>query len=305
MTEIEILHGKNHVLAIDNWYTSIEAVNEVHNARKQMEVLGTIRVNKRGIPKEGIFKKSGAGKKLRGTYEVRKVKDKSLYFVSWMDSKPVHLLSTFKPTGQTNLRKTKHSQGGCTETAVSAPSTIDAYNRCMGGTDRFDQLLSYYDDRSKTLSWKLRVITHFFRGSCINSMILKNLHLNEERTLLECFQEIIAEWTGSDDCGTVDDDSSVEEQTGMPCVPMQHYQEQSKQRWMEASEFRKSGFHSPQRAVIFCQQHNISRGDPSRARCKVCGSISATVCDTCGVQLCVAAPNGSDCFRTFHTKDSW
>lgn len=41
------------------------------------------------------------------------------------------------------------------------------------------QCLQQSCDSCLNLQWKLRVITHFFRGSCINSLILKNLHINE------------------------------------------------------------------------------------------------------------------------------
>lgn len=159
-----------------------------------MEVLRTIRV--RGFPKEVIFKKGGSGKKLRGTYEVRRQ-----YFVSWMDSKSGLLLRTFQSTGQTILRKPKHAQGGFTQAAVAAASTFDAYLRCMGGTDRFDQVSSYYDQLSKTLSWKLRVITHFFRGTCINSMIFENFASQRRRNIVGM--------PSRNDRGTVDGDSTT------------------------------------------------------------------------------------------------
>lgn len=46
LTDDESLHGKWHVLALDNWYTSIGAVNEVFNFTKRMKgctLLGRLR----------------------------------------------------------------------------------------------------------------------------------------------------------------------------------------------------------------------------------------------------------------------
>ena len=55
---------------------------------------------------------------------------------------------------------------------LNRPSVIATYNTTMGGTDKFDQLEQYYDDRHRTLHWQLRLILHFLRAAVINAKIL-------------------------------------------------------------------------------------------------------------------------------------
>lgn len=60
LTRNAILHGINHILCLDNWYTRIGVFEMLRPLG--IHVVGTVKVNKKGLPKEGIFKKSGHGK---------------------------------------------------------------------------------------------------------------------------------------------------------------------------------------------------------------------------------------------------
>jgi hypothetical protein len=55
---------QNYILYLDNWYTSMAVA--VMLWVWGIYVVGTVRVNKKGIPKEAIFPKSGRGKRGRG-----------------------------------------------------------------------------------------------------------------------------------------------------------------------------------------------------------------------------------------------
>ena len=56
--------NKGHILATDNWYTSLEVALLV--ARSGNHFVGTCKTNKAGLPAAGKFPKTGNGKQQRG-----------------------------------------------------------------------------------------------------------------------------------------------------------------------------------------------------------------------------------------------
>jgi len=83
------------ILSLDNWYTSLAILFWL--GVKKIHMNGTIKVNRKGLPKEFIYKKTGKAKKEQGSMSlVYAVKEGIIaYFTSWMDSKPVHLLCSY------------------------------------------------------------------------------------------------------------------------------------------------------------------------------------------------------------------
>jgi hypothetical protein len=67
--------------------------------------VGTVKVNRKGLPKEGIFPKKGAGKRVKGDVKCMQKLGEDLFFTAWQDNKPVHMLSTIKPRLQKIMRK--------------------------------------------------------------------------------------------------------------------------------------------------------------------------------------------------------
>ena len=58
---------------------------------------------------------------------------------------------------------------------IRIPTLAMIYNSCMGGTDSFDQLLSYYRTTIKTKRWQTRIFTHFLMCAVVNAHILYRL----------------------------------------------------------------------------------------------------------------------------------
>ena len=152
-----------HILALDHWYSSIETFLMV--ARTGNHAVGTIKTNSLGLPGEGKFPKTGNGKRERGTLQQmsRFYNGIKLYFVAWMDKKPVHLLSTIGTSVTTCVRQIKNGRragAGWTRQDVIQPSIIQVYNKFMGGTDNFDWQISSFRPKIKTTSWVPKVIIH-------------------------------------------------------------------------------------------------------------------------------------------------
>ena len=138
----------------------------IHLLSKGIETMGTIKTNRDGLPRDGIFPKTGRGVKQRGFCECReKLVDvpnrppHKVYFTSWMDSKPVHMLSSYQPMAQECVRNTRNRAGEYVPMVLPRPSVIEEYNHGMGGTDLFDQYMQYYSSNMRSERWQVRIFT--------------------------------------------------------------------------------------------------------------------------------------------------
>ena len=83
----------------------------------------------------------------RGTLNVLKLENSdghSYFLSSWLDSKPVNVLHTYPTAVDKVDRGSVDANGNFVKIKVSRPTVISNYNHRMGGTDKFDQLCSYY-----------------------------------------------------------------------------------------------------------------------------------------------------------------
>jgi hypothetical protein len=77
-------HGWLHVLHLDNWFSSLETIQLCRMV--QMHHVGTVRVNRKGLPKEGIFPKKGKGKMEKGTVKCMQKPGEDCYLTAWQDN---------------------------------------------------------------------------------------------------------------------------------------------------------------------------------------------------------------------------
>ena len=150
----EVYHGLWHVLATDNWFSSMDVLRLLC-LKRGINFVGTFRVNKQGIPKDGIFTKSGPNKAngrgdmkcQRTTIEItRNGKEHvhEIYFTAWFDNKEVHMLSSYPVYSGSVERRSKSKEGVFEMLQLPRPSAVENYNKIMGGTNLGDQLGSYY-----------------------------------------------------------------------------------------------------------------------------------------------------------------
>lgn len=109
LLENPVYHDVNHIIYTDNWYTSLPSLDTV--VKKGCHYVGTIKTNKKGL----LFKfaKTGKGKSNRGDMKMQYCyrRGKQVYYVAWMDRKPVHILSTIKSYMTTCKRGVIHHDG--------------------------------------------------------------------------------------------------------------------------------------------------------------------------------------------------
>jgi hypothetical protein len=89
------MKNRNILVFTDNWYTSIELALGLL-VFGMVYLCGTIKANRKGIPKEGLFPKTGRDMKARGYMQSYRAthEGKKMRLVAWQDNKPVHMLST-------------------------------------------------------------------------------------------------------------------------------------------------------------------------------------------------------------------
>jgi hypothetical protein len=316
-------YWKGHVLALDNWYTSIEVIKYCIQDPLNIEVVGTVKTNRTGLHKRALFPATGANKRARGTIEVHRrlidpEQDVYVYQTSWMDSKPVHLLSTFGGGLYTTVaRNAVNENCAYQQIQVPRPSIIATYNATMGGTDKFDQLEQYYDDRHRTLHWQMRIILHFLRAAVINAKILFESEFPTHRrlTLVSFIRHIIKEWSEDidlpDDIDDDEGDDGSDSSEEGPSQVKRRFANKTKPWWKRHFKERNyfNGVHLP----IHCEPSEERGprgkvGKDNRRNCKVCGKKSTFLCDHCGVHLCISHDENSahgSCFHVFHCYEEF
>jgi hypothetical protein len=301
LTDLPELKDLNHILATDNWYTSLEVAAFL--IAFMIHLVGTIKSNRKGIPKEAIIPKIGVGKKDRGFMQTLKAKFKGneLYLNTWMDSKPVLVLSTWQPEKDFVSRASKDANGKYVSAMVARHSTTGVYNNIMGGTDSNDQRSQYISTMLRSVKWTLRPITHFASVAGINALVIHTMicqkrdpyHKPETtidfienlcRELLEAFPRDLP----------VVEEVDVEEQA--PNL-IQAAPKRPKIAWEELWHDRIEG---PMHTVEITER--VPGGADQRGRCKACKSDSkiSSRCVECGVYLHCRGTKEDSCWWRFH-----
>jgi len=266
--------------------TSNISDRERKRRNKENSFIGTVKSNSKGIPKDKVFKKTGRDKHARGEHNCEKMEvdihgvKRNIFFVSWMDNKPVHFISTIFSKMSQVLRVVKEGGMYIGKRLIPIPTITMLYNRIMGGTDQFDQMLSYYRTRVSTKRWQTRVFTHFLMVAVVNASILYRLDKKPTRDqpghdLLSYIDLLI------DELATTTEER--QEAEGMA---------------EDALEKRFCGLHIPVQGPI------DDDGNRCRRLCVICKSRISSFCIQCNVALCFATSfdGPAECFEQYHTR---
>jgi hypothetical protein len=291
--------------------------------------LGTILKNRRGLPKGGIIQKNS--KIPRGTIKQmsKPFPEGSLYFVAWMDKKPVHFLSTMASNKFCVRRKIKQAGSGYKNIRVRAPTVIPPYNGGMGGTDLCDQFLSYYINAMRSAKWQIRIFLFFLLLCALNAHILYKKQKNLERgdpgyrfkTFLEevvtgLFAEARARQRGmpqeeEEEEEEEDEDESPRrrrrrDEDDVDDSPMIMKYARLETALLQQSNIPQGATHPPMKWSSRVPVHNkrgkIIRYEDHRPYCKLCLKRVSISCEDCKVGLCVEPKPGSttSCWKVYH-----
>ncbi len=286
------LHNVNHILHIDNWYNQLQIAMFVRSIG--MHSNGTVKTNRKGLPKQALFKNTGATKKERGTVELHSTTlsdGHEYFFTCWMDTKAVHMLSTYRPGVRPVLRNSTGSDGKYIKIRLTRPTNIGDYNGGMGGTDLFDQYCSYYRTMVRTKKWPTRIFTHFIMATIVNAFILFKFS-HDDSTLIKYLEALIKQlamfsFKQPPSHGMVAQCAIIVADDEEPT--------RRKEVW-DKKRLDNTITHMPA---------HTSRSEGSRRECKVCCKLTAYSCQQCDVGLCIENPAKTSCYEVFHALDSY
>ena len=161
---------------------------------------------------------------------------------------------------------------------IGIPTLAQTCNGTMGGTDRFDQQLSYYKSTIKTKRWQPRIFTHLISAAVVNAHILyrtsNKLQLEDKGCSLLSFIDLL-----------IDDFAKA------------HRAEKKGAR----AASRYVGLHCPVKktSIVYSDRTRLE----GRQCCKVCNLRVNTYCEQCDVALCFGDFQNPDdsCFKQYHT----
>ena len=180
----QTLYGKWHKVFLDNFFTTLKLVE--HLFENKVLSCGTFRSGRKGFPKE-LFDKKEIKKLQRG--EVMCRRKGPIVALTWLDNKPVHVVSTFsKPPEEGCKPPVKRRKKDGVQQEVPCPGMISAYNKYMGVVDRNDQMKSYYESRIRTKKWWPRIVFDLIERCAINAHILESESPNHTKKAYKEFR---------------------------------------------------------------------------------------------------------------------
>ena len=163
-------HGRT--LYTDNWYTSVVLAKKLF--QQKTDLIGTVRKNRRGLPKVVTCLKIK-----RGNLVARQNQD-GILVLKWKDKRDVLMLSTLHDNATDNTGK---------------PLVVCDYNSGKSFVDISDQMTSYCPYIRKTSKWYLRI---FFHVTCqmavVNAWNIYNMYLCTKMSLVDFKKSIVRSW---------------------------------------------------------------------------------------------------------------
>lgn len=152
------LLDKGYCVYTDNAYCSPELALAL--VARHTDLVGTVRTNRLGIPKEII------DFKLEKNEVISMCDTKGeIMMLKWQDKRTVLCLSTKHDTNFV-LTKRKGKE-------ALVPSIVHDYNVCMGGVDRVDQMLSAYPlERKRQKVWYKKQFRHLVNIAIFNAHVV-------------------------------------------------------------------------------------------------------------------------------------
>ncbi|KAF2896788.1 hypothetical protein ILUMI_09383 [Ignelater luminosus] len=261
MTLVKPLLNKGYCLTMDNFYNSLQLADLL--VSKKTDVYGTLRANRKEVPKE-----LSTTKILKG--EVIGFQRGKVAVLKWKDKKEICLLSSIHGVETVNLQKRGET--------ISKPKLVHEYNNTMGGVYRVDQHLADYTlPRKRGKKYYKKIFFHLFDLALWNSFVLYS-KTGGTKTALEYRMDIVKlimeKYHHSEFCSATDRPSVIptpQRLTG------RHFPE-----YIPGTEKKNN----PTRQ---CARVRDGRGKKIRRE-------SRYYCPDCDVALCVAP-----CFRVYHT----
>jgi hypothetical protein len=261
-----------------------------------------VRAEREAFVKAHIFEKTGAIARARVRGDMSQitttVEGIRMFVVAWVDTKPVHLISTIASSKGVCQRRVKvNGVWGIHD--IPRPTQIGQYNHGMKGTDLGDQKTSYYVPLMKGNSWIPRVLTDLMQRMVVNAQILFKKSVKSNLNTRQFQRAIILGL-----CEAHLKDLGNQE----PTDPLPIAKKRTRQDW-ELDPLRpgcrgRAGGQLHTIKIVQISEDRAHNQDSKvrRGDCKICGKKCNTLCVACGVHLCLNVAQESDksCDEIFH-----
>lgn len=129
---------KQHCIYTARFFTSHKTIDLFLG--KNIYQVGTDMRNRMGPVANKIRMDS---KMIRGQYDEWVRADEKIFAVSWMDNKPVLMMSSYVGSGPVTSCQ-RWSKSDKRKITIEQPAVVNIYNQKMGGVDLCDRYMSYY-----------------------------------------------------------------------------------------------------------------------------------------------------------------
>ncbi|XP_066583388.1 piggyBac transposable element-derived protein 4-like [Prorops nasuta] len=156
---LEPYFHKGHVIYIDNWYSSSQLAEFLHD--KDTGMCGTLLKNRKSLPKL-------KAKLNKGHVEV--AHNDAWLILKWSDKKEVYMITTVHKLGFscTVIKDWKTGEN------IIKPTCIVEYNQNMGAVDNIDRQLSLTETTRNSMKWYRNFFFHLVDLSLANAHALYN-----------------------------------------------------------------------------------------------------------------------------------
>ena len=262
----EKLKGLGCQVFIDNFFNS--PVLQTKLLENETFSAGTVRSNRKFLPKSSV-----PSDKAMKKGDVACFRSNDIWYVKWMDNRPVHMLSNYLhayPLSDVKRRK----KGSAEKETVSCPDVVVKYNASMGGVDIMDQKkVTYQFDHRSRSKYYLRPVFDLIDISVNNAFIIYDKVSSQEDKLdAKAFRRTVARQLIGRFCNR-------------------------KRPLLSAPIMKKKT-----RLCHSFPAHTLEKTDV-RQRCKLCSrnkiqNRTNNKCVECNIYLCFI--KGRDCFKLYH-----
>lgn len=171
---LEGLENRGHTVVLDNLFSSVRLFHDL--LTKGIWATGTIKGNRKGLPKDLTRKKTGT---LRGNLVIKMHVHRQIVGISWQDSDMVTLLSTGADAWEPGVTVLRCLRGKVGQLIVPSTPVHRQYEMFMRGVDVTDQLRVNYSVQLSSHKWWHKIFAFIVDQSIINSYILFNSEMEK------------------------------------------------------------------------------------------------------------------------------
>lgn len=184
---IQNLDKNGRIVITDNFYNSVDLAEEL--LKRKTFLCGTLRANRRGLPKSIVAKKIKKGE------VIGKMRRTGVKVIKWVDKRPVLMITSCKNHDLKLITKTRFRRGR--EEQIRKPECIFFYNDGKKGIDYSDQMSSYYSPLKKGKKWFRKLMMELIFGTAlVNAWVVYNNKKNKRLPKKNFIESIITKFTG-------------------------------------------------------------------------------------------------------------